>query len=110
MPASVNEQVIDSVTTDNVKTVAGSGSWAVAQRQLDYVSHAKRVDIIAEKMLGDFVNSPGQGQLDGSQIGAKVANTTPPETGIAQQLANLTASLATVMAMLQTSPAPAAKA
>jgi hypothetical protein len=107
MPATVNEQVVDSVTTDNVKTVAGAGAWAAAQMQIAHVTHSKRLDLIAEKMLADFVNSPGLGQMDSGQLGQKAANTTPPETGL--DITSLAAQVAAALALLQAQsngPAP----
>lgn len=133
MPATVNEQVVDSVTTDNVKTVAGAGSWALAVRQSEYPAHAKFVDSLREKLLSNVIEektsvkeaisiskllkSESEAEFAGlvaqdatGQEVAKVANTTPPETGIAQQLANLSASLSAVLAMLQAQAnAPVAK-
>ncbi len=110
MPATVNEQIVDSVTSDNVKTVAGMGAWANSQLQAQVVKHQARLDLIAEKMLSDFVNSPSLGQLDSGQQGQKAANTTPPETGI--DIQSLAAQLAASLGFLQAQsngPAPVSK-
>jgi len=110
MPGTVNEQIVDSVTSDNVKTVAGMGAWANSQIQAGAVKHQARLDLIAEKMLADFVNTPSLGQVDVGQQGQKAANTTPPETGM--DLAQIGAQLASLLALLQAqangpSPVPA---
>lgn len=60
------------------------------------------------KQMGSNITDQITALASGQQA-AKVANTTPPETGIAQQLANMSASLAAVLAFLQAQangPAP----
>lgn len=99
MPATVNEQMVDSVTQDNVKTVAGMGAWANSQLQAQTVKHQARLDLIAEKMLADFVNTPSLQTVDVGQQGQKAANTTPPETGL--DIASLAVQLASALASLQ---------
>ena len=119
---AADQGIIDSVSTDNIKTVAGQGAWALAARQQDHVGHARFMDGLREKLLSDTIlgkvsvadavgtsqllkadasNSllANLDQLSGAQIGQKTANTTPPETGM--DLAQLSAQIATVLALLQ---------
>lgn len=130
---AADQGVIDAVSTDNIKTVAGQGAWAIAALQNEYVGHSRFMNGMREKLYADVVtgkvsvpeavgasqllkaDSNSQllsslDQLDAAQIGQKTANTTPPETGM--DLAQIAAQLAAVLALLQAQsngPAPVAK-
>ncbi len=115
MPAS--QAIVDTVADTNMKTVGEAAAFAMGQGFQNAVSHAKRIDAIAEVYLGQLVNTATsvdpveavaaaklfKGESDSSlgslltilsagQIGAKIGQTTPPETG-AGGLANLAAIL-----------------
>jgi hypothetical protein len=131
---AADQGILDAVCTDNIKTVAGMGAWALAQVQAAYPGHAAFVQSMREKLLADVTNEKisikdaiatgsalndaatakfaelvGQGST--SQQEEKAALTTPPETGVAAQLSTLAAGLSTVLALLQAQsngPAPVA--
>lgn len=104
MPAS--QAIVDTVADTNMKTVGEAAAFAMGVLFNNHVSHSKRVDTIAEIYLGglaDKANSvdpveavaaaklfKGESDsslssllsaLSGGQIGAKIGQTTPPETG-----------------------------
>lgn len=104
MPAS--PQIVDTVADTNMKTVGEAAAFAMGVLFNNQVSHAKRVDSIAEIYLGQLANIATsvdpveavaaaklfKGEADSSvgsllsylaagQIGGKIAQTTPPETG-----------------------------
>jgi hypothetical protein len=116
MAEKVDPQTIDALTLSNVKTIAEAGAFAMAQRFQDEVAHARRVNMMAEahlgKVLSNFTSadpveavttaklfkseaesglSSLVSQLALGQLGSKVAQSTPPETGVVQLLAQLIA-------------------
>lgn len=130
MPA--DQGLVDTVASDNIKTVAGQGAWALAALQNQFVKHSTFIDGLREKLMADVVTGKTDvqsaiaaskvmkadaesslltdlSQLAAGQESAKVAQTTPPETGVAQQLATLAAAVSSILAMLQAQsngPAP----
>jgi hypothetical protein len=114
MADTVNAQTVDALTISNVKTIAEAGAFAMAQRFQDEVAHARRVNTMAEAHLGKLLNNfvsvdpveavataklfKGEAdsgissllaQLASGQIGAKTAQSTPPESGVTTLLAQL---------------------
>ena len=86
-------------------------SRAVNARSLRFALDQSAQEAAAfEKTLGAEISdrlAEINGALAASQQSAKIANTTPPETGIAQQLASLNAALVTIMESLRSNrPAP----
>lgn len=128
------EQTLDTVNNTNLKVVAENPAWALAQKQANDISHAKRVDQlieismqsmiehkqrlnqISEIYLGRLSDNASSldpveaistskafhgeanstilsllGQLAAGQLGAKVAQSTPPtsaaDTGFSSLLA-----------------------
>lgn len=89
----VNEQVVDSITIDNVKVVAGGTAAAL-------VGHINRLNLLAEAELGNSISFgravagkviEGIQQMDAvdamanaviGQQGTKVAQSTPPQTAV----------------------------
>lgn len=128
------EQTLDTINNSNLKTVGESGAWSNAQKMMNDISHAKRVDSMAEIAMSNLVAHQGRmlqlsemvvgkfgenataidpieamsvakgfrsesdsaltstlAALSSGQIGAKVAMTTPPESGVTQLFAQLNA-------------------
>jgi hypothetical protein len=128
------EQTLDTINNANLKTVGEANAWSIAQKAMNDISHAKRVDSISEVALSNLVAHQGRmmqlsemvigkfgenatsmdpiealsiakgmrsesdsaltstlAALSSGQIGAKVAMTTPPETGVTQLFAQLNA-------------------
>lgn len=54
------EQTLDTINNSNLKTVAEAGAWSIAQKSMNDVIHAKRVDSIAEVALGNLVAHQGR--------------------------------------------------
>jgi hypothetical protein len=125
MPA--DQGIIDSVSTDNIKTVAGSGALALAQLEALYVQsvsdsnvHRVRMNSYAELAfkqalaestvsLGRLYKSDEEASFLGDLssiaaggIAGKQADSQPPETGqdIAQLLQQLSAGLAALNAAI----------
>lgn len=60
MPEVVNETVdsaVEAVNVANVKTIAEMAAWSTAQSMANAVSHAKRLDILAETYLSRALKS-----------------------------------------------------
>jgi flagellar motor switch protein FliG len=114
MAEEVNGSVVDAVTISNVKTIAEAGAFAMAQSFQDDVDQARRVNMMAEAHLGQMLNKSAStdpvyavavdklfkgeadsgissilAQLAAGQIGTKIAQSTPPETGVTTLLAQL---------------------
>jgi hypothetical protein len=128
------EQTLDTINNANLKTVGEANAWSIAQKAMNDISHAKRIDSIAEIALSNLTAHQGRmlqlsemvvgkfgenatsldpieamsiakgyraesdsaltstlAALSSGQIGAKVAMTTPPESGVTQLFAQLNA-------------------
>lgn len=116
----VNAQVVDALTIGNTKTVAEAAAFSMAQRFQDETAHARRVHLMAEAHLGKVLNNftsvdPAEAvataklfagasdsglssllaQLATGQIGAKIGQSTPPESGVTSLLAQIVGLIAT---------------
>lgn len=103
---AVDQGIVDSVSSGNLKTVAESAAFFTAQGFANSVSHQNRLNILAETALATSVKllssvTPEQAQADSTlqtgglaplisallaalnagQIGAKTGDNTPPSTG-----------------------------
>jgi len=130
------EQTLDTILNTNLKTIAETPAWAMAQKQQNDISHAGRLDKLLEVSLQNLVSHQQRSnmlaetyvgkqienmtsvdpieatatsklfhgesdsamasllaQLSSGQIGAKIAQSTPPESGVPQGLAQLNAVL-----------------
>lgn len=91
----VNEQIVDAVAMDNVKTVAGSPSFYASIAMGDAVDHQRRVRALAEgalscaltKMMSmdpaeavSIVKMMSGNDIAAAQQAVKAAQTTPPPT------------------------------
>lgn len=128
------EQTLDTINNTNLKTIAETGAWSIAQKHANDISHAKRTDqlmefamqnlvghqqrlsMLAETYVGDQIITATSvdpvesvavaklfkgesdsalasilAQLASGQMGAKVAQSTPPETGLTGMFAQLNA-------------------
>ena len=85
-------------------------SRAVTARAVNTAIAAAGEAAAFEKTLGREISdqlSEINGALAGGQQSAKIANTTPPETGVASALATLAAGQAAIIELLRsTRPAP----
>lgn len=133
MADTVNAQIVDDITMTNVKVIAGSAAKALADIYAQQPGHSRFMDAMREKLAANVVEGKvsvveavgitklikGEAeasilsdlsQLDAGQLGQKVANTTPPETG--NNSGAYAVQLATALALLQAqangpSPVPA---
>ena len=103
---AADQGIIDSVSNSNLKTVAEAAAFYAAQGMANSVQSQNRLNILAEQALAVSIKnlqtvSPEQAMSDAGvaaaglppsvvamltalaagQQGAKVAQTTPPETG-----------------------------
>lgn len=102
----VNEQVVDSLTIENLKNVAGAGAFYAGLAMRDAVDHSRRINAISEAALGAVIKGlieidPAEAlsqvkaltgddaasrvisaltALGYGQQGVKAAQTTPPTT------------------------------
>ena len=51
-----------------INSISDAASFALAQRMLDEVAHARRVNIMAEASLAKFLDSTGYGDSDAAKI------------------------------------------
>jgi hypothetical protein len=71
------EQTLDTINNANLKTVGESGAWSIAQKAMNDVSHASRIDKIAEVALSNLVAHQGRmQQLSEMVIGKFGENAT----------------------------------
>ena len=123
MATKVDPQVVDALTIGNVKTVGESASFAMASLFQHQTNVARRTDSLAEAHLGKVLNNfagtdPVQSvavsklfkgeadssiqsllaQLAASQMGAKVAQSTPGDVSI--EINKLGASVASLHGMI----------
>ena len=131
MATKVDPQVVDALTIGNVKTVGESASFAMASLFQHQTNVARRTDSLAEAHLGKVLNSfatvdPVQSvataklfkgeadssiqsilaQLASSQMGAKIAQSTPGDIAIevnklGSSVASLQGTIGGLVAMLQ---------
>lgn len=123
MATKVDPQVVDALTIGNVKTVGESGSFAMASLFQHQVNHARRLDSLSEAHLGKVLNTfasvdPVQSvavsklfkgeadssiqsllaQLASSQMGTKIAQSTPGDVSI--ELNKLGSSVASLQGVI----------
>jgi hypothetical protein len=98
-------QTAQGVTANNLKTFGHSLDLVLNQMMLDLASEgresrqfgravtARSVDLLLGRQVSDAASDAvvGNEGLAANQQGAKIAESTPPETGIATALANLNA-------------------
>ena len=131
MANKVDPQVVDALTIGNVKTVGESGSFAMASLFQHQTNVARRTDSLAEAHLGKVLNNfasvdPVQSvavaklfkgeadssiqsllaQLASSQMGTKIAQSTPGDVSIelnklGSSVASLQGVIGGLVAMLQ---------
>lgn len=95
----VNEQVVDSVTSTNLKTLGDGPAFYQNMAFANAISHQQRLNLLGETAVASAIRSVATtpheeaqadfpsaiaailGALGSSQQAAKVAQTTPPETG-----------------------------
>ena len=87
------DAAVEAVNVANVKTIAEMAAWSTAQSMKDHVSHAKRLDILAETYLARALKSADE--VDPEQAAATLKLLT------GNDLAAGLASLGTVIAQLQ---------
>lgn len=115
----VNASVVDALTIANTKTVAEAAAFALAQTYQDVTDDARRVHLMGEAHIGKYLHqqvtidpveavantilfrgmsdsgiSSILGQLATGQIATKVAISTPPESGVTGQIAQMMALVA----------------
>lgn len=112
MPEPVSESVdtvIEAVTVANVKTIAEMAAWSTAQSMKDQISHANRVNVLAETYLARALKSADE--VDPEQAAATLKLLTGND--IAQMMSTLgsvVASLQQLVKAAQTTPPPTAGA
>jgi len=99
----VVSQTVQGVTANNLKNFGHSMDLILNQMMLDLASEgresrqfaravtARSVDLLLGRQVSDAASDAvvGNEGLAANQQGAKIAESTPPETGIAVALANL---------------------
>ena len=115
----VSLSVVDALTIANVGTVAEAAAFALASTYQDSTDFARRSELLAEAHLGKYLHQAvtidpvaavatsflfrgaadsnilsTQAQLVAGQQGAKIAMSTPPESGVTGQLAQMMALVA----------------
>ena len=131
MAETVDPQVKDALTFNNVKTIGEAGSFYVAQMFGNATSHQHRLDMLAEGYIGRCLNTMASidpveavatakmfkgesdssiatllAQLSAGQMGAKSAQSTPGDlsleiTKIGASVASLQSVIGTLVAILQ---------
>ncbi len=83
----VNEQTVDAVNIDNVKTIAGGPAFYASLAMGNAVAHANRVNAIAEAAYGKITEmiittdvSEAAALTALAQQASKSAGNTPPVT------------------------------
>ena len=87
------DTVVEAVSVSNIKTVAEMSAWSTAQSMKDHVSHAKRLDILAETYLSRALKSADE--VDPEQAAATLKLLT------GNDLAQTLSSFGAVVAQLQ---------
>ena len=112
----VNESVVDSLTIENLKNIAGASAAAQAVIYQDQAAHRNRVNVLAESLLAkachkiqdlDISDAVAQNTVNrgGADAGLpslmsyiamaaqqnKTVAITPPETGVSRAFADLAA-------------------
>lgn len=106
MPEPVSETidtVVEAVAVTNIKTIAEMAAWTTAQSMKDAVSHAKRVDVLAETYLARALKTADE--VDPEQAAATVKLLTGNDLGqIMASLGAVISQLQQVMKGAQTTP------
>jgi len=131
MAETVDPQVKDALTINNVKTIGESGAFFVAQQYGNKTSSQHRLDLLAEGFIGQMLNTAATvdptesvsvaklfksesdssiatllAQLSAGQMGSKIAQSTPGDlsleiTKIGASVASLQSVISSLVAILQ---------
>jgi hypothetical protein len=122
MPTTVNEQVTDSVTATNMKTVGESAAFnaglsmgnsvlnqqlmqtnAIANQQVgqnDTLAHQRRMNILAEISLANTVKGVGEDINEKTPTNA-VSDVKTLEASLAPKLADLGSAIASIQQLMK---------
>jgi len=106
MPEVVNETVdtiVETLAVTNMKTIGEMAAWSTAQSMANAVSHAKRVDVLAETYLAKALKHADE--IDPEQAAATLKLLTGNDLGqIMASLGSVVAQLQQLMKGAQTTP------
>lgn len=71
------EQTLDTINNTNLKTIAETGAWSIAQKHCNDISHAKRTDQLLELSMQNLVGHQQRlSMLAETYVGDQIINAT----------------------------------
>lgn len=104
-----DKQIQGSVVINNISDAA---AFAIAQRLLDEVQHARRVNVMAEAALGKYLDSTGYNNNEGAKIVGQIkaesdkymldllSSISPPKTDSSDTIKQLQETIRVLQGMV----------